>query len=82
MHIVGKSAVRGAQGPGVVVESRKDAAGAPARRGVDGKPRGQRQRALFEPLDPEQLIAKRSKATGRRAVPDRCEQSSLRFVLW
>ena len=75
VHIVGKSAVRGAYGAGVVVEAWKDASSAPAGRGVDRESRRQRQRAFFEPLDAEQLVSKRPQAAGRRAVPDRCEQS-------
>ena len=82
MHIVREHSVRGAQGAGVVVEAWKDAARALTRRGVDREPRAQRQRAFFEALDAEQLVAKRSQATGCRAGTDRCEQSCLRFVLW
>jgi hypothetical protein len=82
MHIVGENPVRGAQRAGVVIEAWEDAARALARGGVDREPRAQRQRAFFEALYSEQLVAKRSQATGRRAVTDWCEQSCLRFVLW
>jgi hypothetical protein len=82
VHVLGKRPVGRAQRAGIVVEARKDAAGAPAPRGIDGESRGQRQRALFEPLDAEQLLAKRFQSVGRRAGPGRCEQSCLRFVLW
>ena len=57
--IVGQRAVRVAQHAGVVVEAGKDVAGAAPRARVDGEARGERERALFQPLDAEQLVAKR-----------------------
>ena len=57
MHVLGKGAVRRAQGTSVVAEAWKDAPCAPARRRIDREPRGKRQRALFQPLDAQQLIA-------------------------
>jgi hypothetical protein len=81
VDVLAESAVRRAQRARVVVEARINAAGAPARRGVDREPRRQRQRALVETLDAEQLVAKRPQAMGRGTLPDRCEQSCLRFVL-
>jgi hypothetical protein len=59
VHVLGKRAVRGAQRAGVVVEARKDAARATTPRAVDGEPRGERQRALIQTLDAEQLVAER-----------------------
>ena len=58
--VVGERAVGGAQDAGVVVEARKGCLAARRRGfGIEGEAGGERQRALFEPLDAEQLVAKR-----------------------
>jgi hypothetical protein len=57
--VVGQRAVGGAQDAGVVVEAGKDVPGAAPRARVDGEAGGERQRALFQPLDAEQFVAKR-----------------------
>jgi hypothetical protein len=74
VDVLGERGVGRAQGAGVVVEAWKDAARAPARGGVDGEARRQRQRALVETLDAEEVVAKRFQSVGRSAGPDRCEQ--------
>ena len=58
-HVVGQRAVGGAQHADVVLEAREGVAGAVARIGIDGEAGGERQRALLEPLDAQELVAER-----------------------
>ena len=57
--VFGERAIGRAQLPDVVVESRKRVPGAPARIGIDGEARRQRERTVLEPLDAEELVAQR-----------------------
>ena len=70
VDILGQRAVGRAQRAGVRVETWKDAASSTAAGRVDRESRGERERALFEAPDSEQLVAKRLSC-----------QSCLRFVL-
>ena len=74
--IVRQRAVGLAQYARVVVESRKDVSGAAPRVRVDGEARRERQRTLFQPLDAEQLVAKRLLQRWHCGPPQRPEQSA------
>jgi hypothetical protein len=75
-HIVGQRAIGEAQHAGVVVEAREDGAAPAARVGIDREARGQRQRPFFQPLDAEQLVAKRLFRRRRRGTPQLPEESA------
>ena len=78
--IVRQRPVGVAQHAGVVVEPGKDVAGAAPRVRVDGEARRERQRALFQPLDAEQLVAKRLLRRRRSAAPQPPEESAHRIT--
>ena len=63
--VVGERAIGRAQHADVVVESRKRVFRAAAWIGIDRQAGGQRQRAVFEPLDAEELVAQRLLGRGR-----------------
>ena len=65
VHVRRERAVRLAQGPRILVETWKNAARAAARR-VHREPRAERQGSLVQPLDAEQLVAKRLQYQSRR----------------
>jgi hypothetical protein len=74
--VVGERAIRASQHPHVVVEARERVARPMPRIRIDGEARRQRQRALFEPLDAEELVAQR--LVGRRgAAPQEPGQEAL-----
>ncbi len=80
--IVRQGAVRVPQHTGVVVEARKDVLGAAPRARVDGEAGGEGERALFEPLDAEQLVAKRLLSQSRVGAPARPESAHVPPGKW
>jgi hypothetical protein len=58
-HVVGEGPIGGAQHTNVVFEAREGVTGAVARVGIDREAGSQRERTFLEPLDAEQLVAKR-----------------------
>ena len=74
--IVGQRSIRIAQHAGVVIEPGEDIPGAAPGVRVDGEARGEGQRALFQPLDAEQLVAKRLIRRRRAPVPELPEESA------
>ena len=64
------------QDAGVVIEPGKDVAGTAPWARVDGEARREGERTLFEPLDTEELVAKRFLRRWRRGVPQLSEESA------
>jgi hypothetical protein len=67
-HVIGQRAIRAAQHPDVVLEPRERVARAMAPVGIDRQAGGERERALFQPLDAQELVAQRP-FDRRRAAP-------------
>jgi hypothetical protein len=74
--VVGQRPVRVAQYAGIVVEPGKDVPRAAPRARIDGEARRERERALLQPLDTEQFVAKRFLRWRCLGVPELPEASA------